>query len=134
MGEGEGVEPLLGLYKEGWGCLFQHNIEFLSVSLSLSLSLSFSDLERTPLVWSLHLVGGFTIIRTPSRCQNRDLDQSSFRCSSGSEPGGTSVAPYVCNPARHYTCGATSSSEVLQHDREVVGSETNVSLFRSSKV
>src|ERR1041385_6006921 len=72
MGEGEGVEPLLGLYKEGWGCLFQHNIEFLS--------LSFSDLERTPLVWSLHLVGGFTIIRTPSRCRNWDLDQSSFRC------------------------------------------------------
>jgi hypothetical protein len=121
MGEGEGVEPLLGLYKEGWGCLFQHNIEFLS--------LSFSDLERTPLVWSLHLVGGFTIIRTPSRCRNRDPDQSSFRCSSGSEPGGTSVAPYVCNPARHYTCGATSSSEVLQHDREVVGSESTPTTF-----
>src|SRR4051812_43686836 len=63
MGEGEVVEPLLGLYKEGWGCLFQHNIEFLS------LSLSFSDLERTPLFWSLHLVGGFTIIRTLSRCR-----------------------------------------------------------------
>src|ERR1041384_3377650 len=121
MGEGEGVEPLLGLYKEGWGCLFQHNIEFLS--------LSFSDLERTPLVWSLHLVGGFTIIRTPSCCRNRDPDQSSFRWSSGSEPGGTSVAPYVCNPARHYTCGATSSLEVLQHDREVVGSESTPTTF-----
>src|ERR1041384_6601843 len=116
MGEGEGVEPLLGLYKEGWGCLFQHNVEFLS--------LSFSDLERTPLVWSLHMVGGFTIIRTVSRCRNWDPDQSSFRCSSSSEPGGTSVASYVCNPARHYTCGATSSSEVLQHNREVVGSES----------
>ena len=127
MGEGEGVDPLLGLYKEGWGCLFQYNIEFLS--LSLSLSLYFSDLERTPLVWSLHLVGGFTIIRTPSRCRNRDPDLSSFRFSSGSETGGTSVAPYVCNPARHYTCGATSSSEVLQNDREVVGSESTLTTF-----
>ena len=28
-------------------------------------------------------------------------------------PEGTSIAPYVCNPARHYTCGATSSPEVF---------------------
>ena len=116
------MEPLLGLYKEGWGCLFQHNIEFLSLSFFLrprpdSPSLAF------------HLVGGFTIIRTPSRCRNRDPDQSSFCFSSGSEPGGTSVAPYVCNPARHYTCGATSLSEVLQHDREVVGSESTPTTF-----
>src|ERR1041385_4093397 len=120
MGEGEGVEPLLGLYKEGWGAFF---------NTTLSFSLSFSDLEGTPLVWSLHLVGGFTIIRTPSRCWNQDPNQSSFHCSSGSEPEGTSVAPYVCNPARHYTCGATSSSEVLQHDREVVGSESTPTTF-----
>src|ERR1041385_7227146 len=103
-------------------------VSFLNTTLS-SFSLSFSDLERTPLVWSLHLVGGFTIIRTPSRCPNWDPDQSSFRCSSGSEPGGTSVALYVCNPARHYTCGATSSSEVLQHDREVLGSESTPTTF-----
>src|SRR3954462_15962124 len=83
-------------------------VPFLKTALS-SFSLSFSDLERTSLVWSLHLVGGFTIIRTPSRCRNRDPDQSAFRCSSGSEPGGTSVASYVCNPARHYTWGATLS-------------------------
>src|ERR1041385_1206006 len=116
-GEGRRVPPSLAYKRRGGGAFSQHNIEFF-------LSLSFSDLERTPLVWSLHLVGGFTIIRTPSRCRNRDPDHSSFRCSSASEPGGTSVAPYVCNPARHYTCGATSSSEVLQHDREVVGSES----------
>ena len=102
---------------------------FFNTTLSFSLSLSFFDLERTPLVWSLHLVGGFTISRTPSRCRNRYPDQSSFRCSSSWEPGGTSVASYVCNPARHYTCGATSSSEVLQHDREVVGSESTPTTF-----
>src|SRR3954462_7396103 len=88
------------------GALFLH--EFLrQVLVSLP---PFSFLEWTPLVWSLHLVGDFSSIRTSSCCWNRDPNPSSFCCSSGSEPGGTSVTPYVCNPARHYTCGATSSS------------------------
>src|SRR4051812_6690495 len=116
MGEGEGWSPSLAYIRRGGGAFF-------NITLSFSLSL-FLRPRADSLVWSLHLVGGFTIIRTPLRCRNRDPDQSSFRCSSGSEPGGTSVASYVCNPARHYTCGATSSSEVLQHDREVVGSES----------
>src|ERR1041385_6999712 len=85
-GEGRRVPPPPWPIKGGVG------VPFLNTTLS-SFSLSFSDLERTPLVWSLHLFRGFTIIRTPSRCRNRDPDQSSFRCSSGSEPGGTSVAP-----------------------------------------
>src|ERR1041385_8358204 len=122
MGRGGEFPPPSLAYKRRGG------VPFLNTTLS-SFSLSFSDLERTPLVWSLHLVGGFTIIRTPSRCRNRDPDQPSFYCSSGSEPGGTSVAPYVCNPARHSTCGATSSSEVIQHDREVVGSESTPTTF-----
>src|ERR1041385_8057095 len=75
-----------------------------SVDLSLSI---FSFLERTPLVWRLHWVGGFSTIRTPSCCW--DPNPSSFRCSPGSEPGGTSGTTYVCNPARRYTCGAPSS-------------------------
>ena len=28
-------------------------------------------------------------------------------------PEGTSIAPYVCNPARYYTCGTTSSPEIF---------------------
>src|SRR4051812_38942200 len=45
---------------------------------------------------------------TPSCCW--DPNPSSFRCSTGSEPEGTSGILYVYNPVRHYTCGATSSS------------------------
>src|SRR3954465_7332167 len=74
-GKGRGWSPSLAYIRRGGGAFFNN---------TLSFSLSFSDIERTPLVWSLHLVGGFIIIWTPSRCRNLDPDQSSFRCSSGS--------------------------------------------------
>src|ERR1044071_532547 len=88
-------------------CPFNHDIFEISSHLSLPL---FSFLEWTPLFWSIHLVGDFSTICTPLCCWNRDPNPSSFRCSTGSEPGGTSGILYVYNPARHYTCGATSSS------------------------
>src|SRR4051812_1029021 len=92
--------------------LFYQCIETQSFCVFAKKNLSlppFSFLKWTPLVWRLHLVGDFSTIRTPSYCWNRDPNPSSFRCSIGSEPGGTSGIPYVYNPARHYTCGATSS-------------------------
>src|ERR1041384_1929928 len=104
-----GWHPSLAYIRRGRVPFFFIQIDLRQVSL-ISLSLLFSFLEWTPLVWSLHLVGYFSIIRTPSCCWNRDPNPSSFRCSTGSEPGGTSGILYVYNPARHYTCGATSSS------------------------
>ena len=104
---GRGWHPSLSYIRRGIGALLF--IIFLrQVLISLSLSLSF--LEWTPLIWRLHLVGDFSTILTPSCCWNRDLNPSSFRCSTGSEPGRTSGILYVYNPARHYTCCATSSS------------------------
>ena len=44
-----------------------------------------------------------------------------FRCSSGSEPGGTSLTPYACETTRCYMCGTSSSSGGLQHGHEVMG-------------
>src|ERR1041385_1863490 len=105
--EGGGGHPSLAYIRRGRGALLI--MIFFEISSHLSLP-PFSFLEWTPLVWSLHLVGDFSTIRTPSCCWNRDPNPSSFRCSYGSEPGGTSGTPYVCNPARLYTCGATSSS------------------------
>src|ERR1041385_4729971 len=102
-----GWHPSLAYIRRGRGALLF--IIYFEISSHLSLPL-FSFLEWTPLVWSLHLVGDFSTIRTSSCCYNRDPNPSSFRCSTGSEPGGTSGILYVYNPARHYTCGATSSS------------------------
>ena len=118
------MEPFLGLYKEGWGCLFQHNIEFLSLSLSLFLRpRAHSPGLEFALGWGFH--------HHPDAVALPESGSGSifFPLLFYSEPGGTSVAPYVCNPARHYTCGATSSSEVLKHDREVVGSESTPTTF-----
>ena len=106
-----GWHPSLAYIRRGRGALLIHTIQIDLRQVSLiSLSLLSPFLEWTPLVWSLHLFGDFSTIRTPSCCWNRDPNPSSFRCSTGSEPGGTSGILYVYNPARHYTCGATSSS------------------------
>src|SRR4051812_4517729 len=102
IGEGWRLPPSFADIRRGRGALF-----FTTLKFSLP---PFSFLEWTPLVWSLYLVGDISTIRTPSCCWNRDPNPSSFRCSTGSEPGGTLGILYVYNPARHYTCGATSSS------------------------
>src|SRR4051812_5385201 len=82
-----GGNPSLAFIRRGWGAFFLHNID-------LSLS-PFSFLERFPLVWSLHWVGGFSTIRMPSCYWNLDSNPSSFRCSPDSEPVGN-VGYIVC--------------------------------------
>src|SRR3954465_10618015 len=107
MGSWRGLPPSLAYIRRGRGALLFTS--YFETSSLLSLP-PFSFLEWNPLVWRLHLVGDFSTIHTPSCCWNRDPNPSSFRCSSGSEPRVTSGTLYVCNPARHYTCGSTSLS------------------------
>ena len=94
-----------------------------SVQLELSLSLSFSYLERTPLVWSLHLVGS----SPPKHVVALPESVSVARLVRILE--GTMVALYVCNllEALHLWCyfiaggqpGVSIAGDLL-HDREVI--------------
>ena len=101
--------PLSPIYRCG-GCPFFNTENFRKIQINYvgpSLFI-FSFVERTPLVWRLHLVG-----TSPLYARIVVLLGSEsifFPPSTGSEPGGTSGILYVYNPARHYTCGATSSS------------------------
>src|SRR3954467_11340268 len=108
MGRGGRVEPLLGLYKEGWVPFFFTQFLFETSFSDLS-SLCFSLLEWTSLVWSLHLVGvspPYARRRAAGIGIRLHLLSAALLVRS---PEGTSGTPYAYKPARHYTCGAPSS-------------------------
>ena len=103
------MAPLLGLYKEGWGAFFYTTIDLRQVFSDLSLSLS-------PSSSGLPLFGVCTRLGISPPYARRRAAGIGIRIHLLSaarlvrSPEGTSGTPYACNPARHYTCGAPSSS------------------------
>ena len=93
--------------------LAQHNLLEISLSL-LSPFVWFPLFGASTRGWGfLHHTHAVALLESGS-------ESIFFRCSAGSEPGGMSHTPYVCETTRCCTCGNPSSSGGLQHGQEDV--------------
>ena len=109
-GEGGSTSPLA--YIKRRAPLFNTQSHLIEISLSLSSSL----LVWFPLFGADTRGWGFLHHTHAAALLESGSESIFFRCSAGSEPGGTSHTPYVCETTWCCTCGTPSSSGGLRRE------------------
>ena len=111
-GKGREEHLPLALYKVEEGSPFSTQSHLIEISLSLSSSLPvwFPFFGAGTRGWGfLHHTHAVALLESGS-------ESIFFRCSAGSEPGGTLHTPYACETTRCCTCGTTSLSGGLRRE------------------